>query len=100
MTAQIDITLRHATGADTAVLRDLAELDSTVLPAGPALIAEVGGEPQAALSLVDGAIAADPFRPTAHLVELLRSHATANAAAERRARQVSRRRRPRLAFGL
>ena len=96
------LVLRHATSADSSALRDLAGLESTRLPSGPFLVAEVGGEMQAALALVDGMVLADPFRPTAHLAELLRSHASAQAAAERRDRQVSGRRRrrlPRPAFG-
>ena len=99
MTAQ-PVVLRPATTADTPALRDLAELESTRLPAGPFLVAERDGELQAALSLADGTAIADPFRRTGELVDLLRAHATAQAAAERRRRAVSRRRRPRLAFGL
>ena len=97
MTAQT-ITLRHATAADALVLEDLAALESTRLPAGPFLVAEVAGEVQATISLGDGTVLADPFRQTAHLTELLRSHASAKAAAERRARAFSRR--PRLALGI
>ena len=99
MTVQ-PIILRHAHAADTPALRDLAALDSTAPLAGPVVVAEVDGELQAAISLSDGAVAADPFRRTAHLVDLLESHAAAQAAARRRERQISRRRRPRLAFGL
>ena len=97
MTAQ-SITLRHADASDAPVLRDLADLESRLLPGGPFLVAEVAGEVQATISLSDGTVLADPFRQTAHLAELLRSHATAQAAAQRRARHA--RRRPRLAFGL
>ncbi len=42
---------------------------------GPALIAEVDGVARAALDLHDGSVAADPFAPSAQLVELLRLHA-------------------------
>jgi hypothetical protein len=99
MTASIapTVVLRHATAADEPVLRDLAALESTRLPAGPFLIAETAGEPVAALSLSDGTAIADPFRRTAELVELLRTHAAARAAGRRRER-VSRR--PRLALGV
>jgi hypothetical protein len=38
------------------------------------LLAEVGGEVRAALSLQDGAVVADPFHPTAPLAELLRAY--------------------------
>jgi hypothetical protein len=38
---------------------------------GEILVAEVAGELQAAIEVASGAAIADPFRPTAHLVELL-----------------------------
>ena len=97
MTVQ-SIVLRHATTADEQPLRDLAALDSRTLPSGPFLVAEVEGQPHAALSLSDGAAIADPFKPTAELVELLRAHGAAKASVERRSR-VSRARRPRVALG-
>ena len=89
------VVLRHATTADERALRNLAALDSQRMPAGPFLVAEIDGELRSALSLSDGAVIADPFRHTAHLVELLRAR---QAPRERRAR-VSRRRRPRFALG-
>lgn len=94
MTAQ-SIILRHATTADEQPLRDLAALDSQSLPTGPFLVAEVDGRAFAALSLSDGAAIADPFEPSAELVELLRTHGAAKASRERRSRV----RRPRLALG-
>ena len=36
------------------------------------LLAVVGSEPVAALAVETGAVVADPFRPTADVVELLR----------------------------
>jgi hypothetical protein len=69
------ITLRVARQEDTESLARLAELDSARSPARPVLLAEVGGELGAALSLSDGAVIADPFRPTARLVYLLRARA-------------------------
>jgi hypothetical protein len=39
------------------------------------LLAEVGGEVRAALSLSDGVVVADPFHPTAALAVLLRTYA-------------------------
>lgn len=100
MTSTASIVLRHATAADEPALADLAGLDSQRKPPGPFLIAEVEGRPWAALSLSDGAVIADPFRRTAGLVELLQAHAAAAPAGARGARGLSRRRRPRLAFGL
>jgi hypothetical protein len=46
-------------------------VDSSHVSAGPFLLAEIGGESRAALSLTDGAILADPFYPTAPLVQQL-----------------------------
>jgi len=69
------IVIRHATDADICALADLAILDSRESLTGPALIAEVDGVARAALDLSDGSVAADPFAPTAELVELLRLHA-------------------------
>ena len=77
-TSHLDaIVIRHATDADTRTVADLAILDSREALRGPALIAEVDGVARAALDLSDGSVAADPFAPTAELVELLRLHARA-----------------------
>lgn len=71
------IVIRRATDADICALADLATLDSREPLTGPALIAEVDGVVLAALDLEDASVAADPFAPTAELVELLRLHARA-----------------------
>jgi hypothetical protein len=74
--AHIDaIVIRHASDADARTLLDLAMLDDRAPLTGPALIAEVDGVARAALDLHDGSVAADPFAPTAQLVELLKLHA-------------------------
>lgn len=89
------ISLRHATAADDRILAELAELDSTRLPSGPFLLAELGGRPVAAVSLSDGMAIADPFVPTLELVDLLRAHGSVRASGERRRRgRVARRLRP------
>jgi len=56
---------------DEPALRRLAELDSRRVPAGEVLVAAVGGELVAALSVDGTAAIADPFRPTLGLVRLL-----------------------------
>ena len=72
------ISIRPATAADGRTLVRLAALDSVrPLPFGPVLIAEIDGEPKAALSLKTGQVVADPFSRTADVVELLRVHARA-----------------------
>jgi hypothetical protein len=75
------IVIRHASDADTRALADLAILDSREPLTGPALIAEIDGVARAALDLHDGSVAADPFVPTAELVELLRLHARSTRTA-------------------
>jgi hypothetical protein len=74
------ITIRLATPDDHLALWRLAALDSAdSVPSGRVLLAEVGGELHAALSLQDGSAIADPFHPTLHILELLRIHAAARA---------------------
>jgi hypothetical protein len=71
MTALDNITIRGASVADADALDRLAGRDSTRLPGDDFLIAEVAGEPVAAVGIRTRAVAADPFRPTAEAVELL-----------------------------
>jgi hypothetical protein len=77
------LTIRLATPFDGAALRRLAALDSSAPPQQPVLVAEVGDELWSAISLDDGQIVADPFRPTGELQFLL----------VERARQIQRGRR-------
>ena len=74
------ISIRAATSEDRPALTRLAALDSAPVPAGPVLIAEVDGRPEAALGIEDQTVVADPFEPTAELVSLLRVHALHLAA--------------------
>jgi hypothetical protein len=73
--ASTPVTLRFAFPDDLEAVARLAALDSAEPPALPVLLGEVGGEPRAAISLSDGAVVADPFHPTAALVDLLRARA-------------------------
>ena len=83
------LTLRFADGGDAAALDRLAELDSSHAPRGVVLVAEVGGELWAAVSVDDPRIAvADPFRPTDGLVALLVERARQLRRAERRRRRL------------
>ena len=68
----MNLTIRRATTADQFAVRRLAVLDSSSPPSGDVLLAEMGEELWAALSLDTGVAIADPFRPSAELVELLR----------------------------
>lgn len=69
------VVIRPAHDADLASLHDLAELDSAAPLTGPVLVALVDGRPWAALALDDERVIADPFRPTAGAVALLRLRA-------------------------
>jgi len=77
------LTIRPADLADLAGLDRLAALDSASPPTGDVLVAEVGGELWAAISVETGAAIADPFRPSGDLVELLR-HASGERRVSRR----------------
>ena len=70
----LNITVRHSRPADESSLARLAALDSAKPLHGPALVAEAGTRLLAALPLGSGRAIADPFEPTAELVELLRLH--------------------------
>jgi hypothetical protein len=75
-----EIVIRRALPSDRKALAYLAEVDSKRLLHGDVLLAEVEGEPQAALSLDEGTVVADPFRPTAALISLLAVRANQLAA--------------------
>lgn len=76
------VTIRPAFPDDAPALARLAALDSQRVPAGQLLLAEIDGEPWAAIALETSRVFADPFRPTAGLVELLRRRAAQLAAAQ------------------
>jgi hypothetical protein len=65
------VTMRFAGQADADALERQARLDSSRAPRGVVLLAEVGGELWSAVSLDDGHVVADPFRPTGELAWLL-----------------------------
>jgi hypothetical protein len=67
------LTIRQGTDSDRPVLRLLAELDSARPIEGPVVLAEHDGRAIAAVGLDQGRAIADPFQPTAEVVELLRS---------------------------
>ncbi len=73
------LVLRSAGAADGPALHDLAALDSTRLRSGPYLVAEVDERIVAAVSLADRSVVADPFRPTAGVIAVLRARAAAEA---------------------
>jgi hypothetical protein len=91
-----DLTIRQARPSDTLALFRIAALDSARVPRGRVLLAVVGGEPWAAVSLDDLHAVADPFRPSGELVLLL----IERARQVRRAERAEDKRRHRAAFRL
>lgn len=70
------VTLRPCTEADGRALRPLTERDTArPLTEETVLVAERDGRLLAAVCLREGRVIADPFEPTAELVELLRLRA-------------------------
>ena len=84
------LTVRAAIPADAARLRTLAELDSAMVPGGELLIAEEDGRLMAALSLESGECVADPFAPTAAIIEALRAYAKPRSRHRARRRPFAR----------
>ena len=83
------VELRPARADEATVLRRLAALDEAPELEGPVLLAFVGGEAVAALSVDDGRVVANPFAPTAHAVTLLRLRADhLSTASSRRRRRL------------
>ena len=88
MTTSTSLTIRFAKADDAVALGALAQLDSARVPIAPVLVAETAGNLIAAVSMIDGASVADPFLPTADVLELLRLRAAgsgANGASAQRA---------------
>lgn len=97
-----ELTIRRSRTSDAPAVRRVAARDSAAVPSEPLLVAAVGGEIRAAMSLADGAVVADPFYPSADLVAVLRVYAgqAVRAARSPTARTLTfeRPRRARLAF--
>ena len=93
------LVLRRSVSADAAVLTRLAQLDGAPRPVGAVLVAELDGEILAAVPFEGGRAIADPFSPTAELVELLQTRARllAKAAPSRRLPRLRPHLRPRIA---
>lgn len=91
----VAVELRLAGPRDAQLIRRLAELDDAPELTGPALIALIGGEAVAALSLLEDRVVANPFVRSSEAVALLRVRAEHLSNTGRRA---PRRRRLRLPF--
>jgi hypothetical protein len=75
MYASNSYTVRIATDDDAEALRRLAALDSKAALEGTVLVGEVAGRAAAAVSLTDDRAIADPFVPTAGILDLLNMRA-------------------------
>jgi hypothetical protein len=69
-----NVVVRRGRHADQHALAILAALDSARPLTGRSVVAELAGQIVAAVSLHDGRVVADPFAPTADVVEMLRVH--------------------------
>jgi len=96
-TESLPVTIRPAHPDDDRALWRLAALDSSSVPAEPLLVAEVEGQLRVAVSATDLQAIADPFVPTAYIVEMLRGHISRVADESRPRRRSSR---PAPALGL
>jgi hypothetical protein len=57
---------------DTVAVRAVASLDSSQAPGADVLAGELNGEIVAVITIREGIVVADPFRPTTAVVALLR----------------------------
>ncbi|MGH2961399.1 MAG: hypothetical protein ACRDL3_04280 [Solirubrobacterales bacterium] len=69
------ITLRRLNGGDDEALARLAQRDTRRVPIEPLVGAELDGRLVAAISIATDEVVADPFRPTAAIVDMLRVRA-------------------------
>ena len=69
------LVIRVARSDDKAAIHRLAQLDGRRLDGSQLLVAELDGEVLAALPLSGGEPVADPFEPTAQLVDMLKVRA-------------------------
>jgi hypothetical protein len=85
------VTIRRAGAHEWDAIDRLAQLDSAPPPPrDQMLVAEVGGEMRAAVSVRNGYAIADPFAPSAELIDLLRARAEQITAPEHDERQSAR----------
>ncbi|HEX6117282.1 MAG TPA: hypothetical protein VFY99_09285 [Solirubrobacterales bacterium] len=78
------VTIRRADTAEWDAIDRLAQRDSAPPPPrDEMLVAEVGGEMRAAVAVRNGYAIADPFAPSAELVDLLRARAEQIAGPDR-----------------
>jgi hypothetical protein len=81
------VTIRWATPEDSRRIAILAQLDESPVPAAPLLLAFVGDELWAAVSLGTGGAVTDPFRPSAEVAALVAARGRQLTVAARRSRR-------------
>jgi hypothetical protein len=91
------LTIRRAGPHDEQALFALAMVDSALPLTGDVLVAQLDRSLIAAISLDDRRVIADPFRPTADTVEVLRLRAKQEKRADRARARRELRARPALA---
>ncbi len=84
------LRIRQAGDHDAVAVERLASLDSSRVPRGDVLLAEVGDELWAALSMDDGHLVADPLRHSADAALLLAQRSAQLHRERRRARSHGR----------
>lgn len=84
LSPEVAIVIRKARDDDALPIARLSALDGRRLPAGSRVVAEADGRIVAAADVYTGAAIADPFKPTAPLVTLLRMRASQLRVAEGR----------------
>jgi hypothetical protein len=83
-----NLAIRRGRPSDAAELRAVAELDSARPLTGDTIVAVADGRLVAAVSLHDGRVVADPFVPTADIVEMLRIHTAGGRSRAARPRRA------------
>jgi hypothetical protein len=68
------ISIRRAAAADGPAIAQIAELESKPVPTGRPLVAITGGRVAAVVDPESGAVLADPFLPTEHVVRAVRAY--------------------------
>jgi hypothetical protein len=86
-TGEGNLVVRRGRTADIDALVALAAVDSARPLSGPTVVAELGGHIVAAISQYDGRVVADPFVPTADIVEMLRVHTAGGRSTAARPRR-------------
>lgn len=78
------IDIRPAESGDSDQLEYLAQLEGAAIPRGTLLVAEVDQELWAAVAVETGEAVAHPFRPSGHVLAVVRLYASTAGERDRR----------------